>query len=169
MSVSVNIPLCYIPTMQHIAGRKSLIGNPKSMTVLSNTGTMHFIIWGFVGMKGSGQIYLFPSSTCDLSSSKESCCHHVLSSYMSSSIYQHTLHSLTMLWPAHHFIQKPEILHALHHGSCWHHCYLVFSQLDCLKFITVCYSTLKVYLVLAFFTITVTVIRSVWGLTFCVI
>lgn len=32
--------------MQHISGHKSLIGSTKSVTVLSNTGTMHFIIWG---------------------------------------------------------------------------------------------------------------------------
>lgn len=94
----MNIPLRCIPTMQHISGRKSLIGNPKSMTVLSNTGTMHFIIWGFVGSKGSGQIYLFPSSTSDSSSKFD-----LLSAdavFICELCLQHAPRSLTTFWPA---------------------------------------------------------------------
>ena len=109
--------------MQHISGRKSLIGNPKSMTVLSNTGTMRFIIWGFVGTTGSGQIYLFPSSASD-SSGKFYCCQHI---HMWAIPSTHAA-----LWPRYdlHISSYKYILHAMHRAPCWQHCYLVFCHLD---------------------------------------
>lgn len=143
--------------MQHIWGRKSLIGNTKLVTVLSYTGTMHFIIWGFVGIKGSGLIYLFPSSTCDLGS-KFPCCQPMPSSYVS-----YTIRTCPTRWPRLVCISlhtRTDILQAIHHGSCWQHCYLVLCCLADFKVhhspLQLVYSMLKVDLVLVFFTFLVT-------------
>lgn len=112
--VPVNIPLRSILTMQHILGRKSFIVNPKSMMVLSNTGTMHFIIWGFVAVKGSRQMYLFPAITSDLSSAF-SCCQHNVYSYASYTNAGHFMKSISI-----HSKNR-----SLHHESCRKLCYLV--------------------------------------------
>lgn len=113
--------------MQHISGRKSLIGNTKSVTVLSNTGTMRFIIWGFAGTRGSGLIYLFPSPSSDLSS-KLPRCQHMLSSYIwairlaRAALADHIMTCISLH-------TRAGILQAMHHGSCWQHCYLAFCHL----------------------------------------
>lgn len=107
--VPVNIPLRSILTMQHILGRKSFIVNPKSMMVLSNTGTMHFIIWGFVAVKGSRQMYLFPAIQAIWAA------HFLAVNIMC--IRMRAIPTLATLWKAYQFIQKTGHCTMNHVGS----------------------------------------------------